>query len=239
MSELGLSSDAIIDIIEDLKKNDILKAGNSILRTDQCRKTVFKKSFNYVEPVPVYLGANDSGKECFAQYVPIKKTLNALFESEAFRKQYEQSHSQQPNKDVFEDIWDGCNIANNALFQKDKSSMALVLYQDAFEVVNPLGSGRKKHKILAVYLTLRNILLYNRSSIDQVQLVLLCREQDLKYFGQEVVFNHLIKDLKELEECGIALKDGKVIKGTLCAIVGDNLGSHSIGGFLENFSRRM
>ncbi|KAL0152015.1 hypothetical protein M9458_052681, partial [Cirrhinus mrigala] len=237
LSELGLSSDAIIDVIEDLKKNDILKAGNSILRTDQCRKTVFKNSFNYVEPVPVYLGANDSGKECFAQYVPIKKTLNALLESEAFRKQYEQSHSRQPNKDVFEDIWDGRNIANNALFQKDKSSMALVLYQDAFEVVNPLGSGRKKHKILAVYLTLGDILPYNRSSIDQVQLVLLCREQDLKYFGQEVVFNLLIKDLKELEECGIALKDGKVIKGTLCAIVGDNLGSHSIGCFLENFSR--
>ncbi len=237
LSELGVSSDAISNVIEDLKKNDLLKAGNFMLRTDQCRKTVFKNSFNYVEPMPLYLGTNDSGKECFAQYVPIKETLNSLFESEDFKKQYELSHSRLPNKDVFEDIWDGHNIANNASFKTDKSSMAFILYQDAFEVVNPLGSGRKKHKILAVYLTLGDILPYNRSNVDQMQLVLLCREQDFKNFGQDVVFNQLIKDLKDLEECGIALKDGKVIKGTLCAIAGDNLGSHSIGGFQENFSR--
>lgn len=124
---------------------------------------------------------------------------------------------------MFEDIWDGHNIANSALFKTDKSSMALVLYQDAFEVVNPLGSGRKKHKILAVYLTLGDILPYNRSKIDQMQLVLLCREQYCKHFGQDMVFNQLIKDLKDLEECGIALNDGKVIKGTLSAIAGDNL----------------
>lgn len=32
------------------------------------------------------------------------------------------------------------------------------------------------------------------------------------------------------------LPDGQVCKGILRAIAGDNLGSHSIGGFLENFS---
>lgn len=74
----------------------------------------------------------------------IKVTLNALFESEDFKSQYELSHSRPPNKDVFEDIWDGHNIASNASFKADKSSMALILYQDVFEVVNPLGSIRKK-----------------------------------------------------------------------------------------------
>lgn len=237
LSEHGVCTDTIINVIEELKKNDMLKAGNSVLRTDQCRKTVFKNNFNYIEPVPVYLGTNDLGKDCFAQYVPIKETLNALFKSEEFKRQYELSHSRLPKMDLFEDIWDGQNIANSALFKMDSSSIALILYQDAFEVVNPLGSGRKKHKIFAVYLTLGDILPHNRSNIDQMQLVLLCREQDFKCFGQEIVFNRLIKDLKDLEDSGIVLKDGKVIKGALCAIAGDNLGSHGIGGFLENFSR--
>ena len=92
------------------------------------------------------------------------------------------------------------------------------LHQDAFEVVNPLGSGRKKHKVLAVYLTLGDILPYNRSNIDHMQLVLLCREQDFKFFGQEMVFSPLIKDLKDLEDSGIVLRDSKVIRGSICAI---------------------
>lgn len=33
------------------------------------------------------------------------------------------------------------------------------------------------------------------------------------------------------------ISDGNVVKGTLCAISGDSLGSHCIGSFLENFSR--
>ncbi|GAA6084486.1 uncharacterized protein si:dkey-15h8.17 isoform X1, partial [Tachysurus ichikawai] len=32
-----------------------------------------------------------------------------------------------------------------------------------------------------------------------MQLVLLCREQDFKYFGQDKVFSLLIKDLKDIE----------------------------------------
>ena len=116
------------------------------------------------------------------------------------------------------------------------SSLRLILYQDSFEVVNPLGSGKKKHKILAVYLSLADLLPHSRSSIDQMQLVLLCREQDYVKFGQEAVFGPLIKDLRNVEEKGIHVEGDINIRGTLCAITGDNLGSHSIGGFTENFS---
>lgn len=119
----------------------------------------------------------------------------------------------------------------------EPSSIGLILYQDAFEVMNPLGSGKNTHKVLAVYSTLTDILPYNRSSISQLQLVLLCREQDFKYFGANKVFEPLMTDLKVLEERGIMISDGSVVRATLVAISGDSLGSHSIGGFLENFSR--
>ena len=47
----------------------------------------------------------------------------------------------------------------------------------------------------------------------------------------------LVKDLKDLESNGVVLPDGQVGKGILHAIAGDNLGSHGIGGFLENISK--
>lgn len=68
-----------------------------------------------------------------------------------------------------------------------------------------------------------------------MQLVLLVREVDFKFFGQEVVFRVLVNDLKKIEQIGV-LVDDKLVKGTVAMITGDNLGSHCIGGFVENFS---
>ncbi|KAI3354595.1 hypothetical protein L3Q82_019101, partial [Scortum barcoo] len=50
------------------------------------------------------------------------------------------------------------------------------------------------------------------------------------------VFSELLADLKSLETDGINV-DGETVKGGLYCIAGDNLGSHFIGGFTENFSR--
>lgn len=70
-----------------------------------------------------------------------------------------------------------------------------------------------------------------------MQLIMLCREKDFKYFGHERVFSELVADMKDLEENGVALSDQSVVKGSLYCIAGGNLGSHSIGGFTENFSQ--
>ncbi|KAL0150086.1 hypothetical protein M9458_054611, partial [Cirrhinus mrigala] len=62
-------------------------------------------------------------------------------------------------------------------------------------------------------------------------------ESDYQFFGQEKVFSSLVEDLKELEQSGITLEMGQTVKAVVTAIVGDNLGSHSLGGFIENFSK--
>ena len=71
--------------------------------------------------------------------------------------------------------------------------------------------------------------------IDQMQLVLLVRQIDFKFFGQEAVFRVLLNDLKKIERIGV-LVDDKLVKCTVAMITGDNLASHCIGGFVENFS---
>lgn len=46
-----------------------------------------------------------------------------------------------------------------------------------------------------------------------------------------------MEDLKSLEDHGVHIPLlGKSLKGTLHSIVADNLGAHSIAGFVENFS---
>lgn len=235
---LGISENDIKRVFDVLQTDDLFRRSNiNTLSTDKRRKSFYKDNFKFVDPVPVCLGQNESGKESFAQYIPIKKSLEALFCCKSVIEQHNNSRSEVRAKDILSDIWDGNNIDENMLFKTDKDSLALILYEDAFEVANPLGSGRKKHKILAVYMTLANLLPHCRSGIDPMQLVLLCREQDFRFFGQDLVFAILLKDLKDLEENGVELADGKVHKGTLCAIAGDNLGSHYIGGFVENSSK--
>lgn len=121
----------------------------------------------------------------FAQYVPVKKTVEFLLSLESVKEQLQQiEYSTQPD-DVLRDVWDGRIIKDNLLFQHN-ASLGIILYQDSFEVVNPLGSGRKKHKVLAVYLTLANIRPHHRSGIDQI-----CRERDNKYFGQDLLFGKI------------------------------------------------
>lgn len=115
-------------------------------------------------------------------------------------------------------------------------SLKLILYQDAFEVVNPLGSAKKKHKIVGVYFTLANFEPFYQSSVDHLQLLFLCTEQDFKYFGQEKLFSRMLSDIKELEHNGLVTSSGHIVRAMVFCIIGDNLGSHCIGGYTENFS---
>jgi hypothetical protein len=236
LSNAGIDDHEIDKIIYDLSKEDLMKTyNNGLLRSDATRKTFFKTQFNYVEPVPVYLGEDAAGQDRFCQYIPVLETIKSLFKQTCIQKQ--QNCQRASPENILEDVIDGKIYRHNRLFQENPDALSLILYQDAFEVANPLGSGKKKHKILAVYVTLGNILPHNRSTIDQIQLVLLCREKDFKYFGHDKVFAPLLTDLRALETSGVFINENTNLKGTLLAIAGDNLGSHNIGGFMENFSK--
>ncbi|XP_065673861.1 uncharacterized protein LOC136090815 [Hydra vulgaris] len=119
--------------------------------------------------------------------------------------------------------------------KSDNKILYLILYQDSFEIVNPIGLGRKKHKILAVYLTLANIPSHKRYASEQLQLVLMCKDADLKYFGLSKVFAPIFSELAEISG-SVSVSESLSIKTKLLCILGDNLGSYSIGGFCENFS---
>lgn len=198
ITTLNLPNTEINQLLNDVFKDDIFKqCHEGPLRSDQTRKTFFKKTFNYVEPTQIYLDFDAAGIERYFQYVPIKETLKALFTQETVKEQYRQTKIKlglisDSGCDFLADVIDGKVIKDNGLLKEDPSSLSIVLYQDSFEVANPLGSAHGKHKILAVYMTLCDILPHNRSCVDPMQLVLLCRKSDFRFFGQAKIFTPLI-----------------------------------------------
>ena len=233
-----LSKKVVDEIDQELFQNDLLTVCNGeLLKSDNKRTSYFKNNFNYVSPVEIYLGKDQFGRHRYCQYIPVKEAIITLFKDRSVQKQYEEVRKQTQLPHILEDITDGCAFKSNQLFQTEPGTLRIILYQDSFEIVNPLGSGKKKHKILAVYFTLADLHPHSRSNIDHMQLVLLCREVDFNSFGQEKVFSKLISDLQYLEKEGLFLGTNEhAVKGTVCCIAGDNLGSHCIGGFTENFS---
>lgn len=110
----------------------------------------------------------------------------------------------------------------------------VILYQDAFEIVNPLGSSKGNFRLLAVYMTLENLPLRCRSRVESMQFAMLCRQKDVKEFGLERVLQPLT-DLLLLETKGLLINGVNHIV-QLDFIAGENLGSHMVGGFTQNFS---
>ena len=77
----------------------------------------------------------------------INKTVN-------LKEKYKQGDSDKP---VFKSFWDGVLFNRNAILSTG-CAISLILYVDDFEICNPLGTSRKKHKICAIYWILGNLL---------------------------------------------------------------------------------
>ena len=78
-----------------------------------------------------------------------------------------------------------------------------------------------------------------RKKTDNIFLTVLFKEKYIKQFGLNNILSPLIQDLMDLESIGISVvinNTEKIVKGSLIAVLADNLGSHQIGGFCENFS---
>jgi hypothetical protein len=241
LQEEGITNEKIDYIVDDVFNSDLFDmvhdSVTGTLRSNYTRKKYYKTCFDYVTPLSIRLGRDKDNIDRHYHYVPIKETITTLFKDLTMQKQYEMQRDPKPG--IYEDFQDGEVFKTNELFSNVSGALSLILYQDAFEVVNPLGSAKTKHKILAVYLTLGNICPQHRSKVEPLQLVLLCREKDFKYFTMDKIFERLVADLKDIEEQGLQIDSndsGNKVLGSVLFFLGDNLGSHCIGGFSENFS---
>lgn len=235
IQSLGLTEKQQREILSCINNNNnlltILNSENGLLRSKFLREKYFEENFSFVKPVEILLGKDKLNTNRTFHYIPIKDILASLLKNKSFNLQFENPLPSQA--EMLSDLQDGILFRSNAAFQ-DPKVFQLILYQDSFEIVNPLGSARNKHKILAVYFTLNQIYPAYRSSLNQIYLLLLCNEKDIKLFGEHMIFRQLVDDIKELEN-GSEI-NGIIVKAAVLCICGDNLGSHFIGGFPQNFS---
>ncbi|KAK7921877.1 hypothetical protein WMY93_008779 [Mugilogobius chulae] len=199
------------------------------LSTSCRRETFMLEEFKIVQPVEY--------STCHAKqtvvYVPILKMLNALLNKDEI---LEKVLSVDTNCDGFCSYRDGLRFKENVLLTEEGYRIALGLYIDDFEVANPLGTSKKKHKVCAVYWVLLNIENKFRSSLNAIQLALMCKVNTVKECGYSEVLHPLLQDLVHLEKSGVYVERlGSSIRGTVLYMAADNLAAHSLAGFQESF----
>lgn len=138
------------------------------------------------------------------------------------------------DKDYIRDFCDGMIFKSHPLFSCDPYALQVVGYYDDLEIVNPLGSFVKKHKLECLFIFLANIRPELRSTLKNIHLVAVGRTQDIQAYGINVFLKPFVEDLKQLYCNGILLTiDGKrkVFHGGLIVFLADTLAAHQIGGF--------
>lgn len=204
------------------------------LGSEQKRLSYFKEKSGLIDPVEYVLDL--PSKKTFV-YVPVLKTLQRLLNrGDAIDKVLEEANTEsQPGH--YKTSFDGSYFKENPLLSGEDQSISLGLYIDDFEVCNPLGTSRKKHKLCAIYWVIANVPVKYRSSLSSIYLALLCKSVDAKTFGYERIVEPLLRDLQLLENQGIYISRlGISIKGTVLYVSSDNLGAHSFAGFQESFN---
>lgn len=94
----------------------------------------------------------------------------------------------------------GLYYKQNPLFSGSEDlAISIGLYVDEFEICNPLGTSRKKHKITAIYWVLAHLPAKHRSILSNIYLAVLSNSNDVKNFGFEPVVEPLLKELCTLE----------------------------------------
>ena len=139
LTSVNASDEAVACALSTIQNSDIVKesldAGGA-LSTSLKRRSFMKQNFTFVRHLPVYLGKSNKNKNLYAHYVPIHKSLIALLQDESVLKQCQ---ADKGDDTILHDFSDG-SIHRQLTADGGKCYLSLILYQDSFEVVNPLGS---------------------------------------------------------------------------------------------------
>lgn len=241
LEKLGVEEDKRRNICHNLKLADPMytthhkAAPGPSLTSDFLRKNYFKTNFGYLPPVEVNLNEEDITSDEKYQYISPTATLTKLLEDPSIQKEIDASFVRQPEDEtIISDYTSGAQFLSE---DHSPRELHLFVYQDAVNIVmNALGSAKNKFKSLNMYFTLGNFRPHIRARVDTKYPVMMVRESIFKAVGPFKCFQRVIDEFKKLETEGIFYKGCEKIKVCVQYILGDNLGQHTIGGFIEAFS---
>lgn len=217
--------------------------------TEYRQKTFFQHSdtFLQAEELPLGIGYYPCNnpitgnvlqvmKTISFQYIPIKPLLKLILEKTDILKIV--SAYRPSNDTLLRDFHDG-SYCRESEFLSQTNTIKLILYNDDFEVTNPLSPKAGTHKLGAVYFTIANVPPKYRSTLTNMFLLMLYTSSDAKMYGYEPLLAQFIVDMNSLSTDGLDIRtehfDGNIKVG-IAQVVGDNLGIHSLFGFAEGFT---
>lgn len=167
-------------------------ASNGPFSNSYKRKEFMKEHFAVVEPQEHILDEKE-GKTF--QYVPILKALSQVLNNKQNQEKLLDAARNSATVSHYQSFHDGSNFQKNVFFSEE-DRLSLILYIDDFEICNPLGTSKKKHKVTAVYWILGNSPAQSQSALTSINLAVLCKAVDTKTFGYQKVLEPLLLDLR-------------------------------------------
>ena len=237
----NVTTEQIDEIVRKVLFEDDMLNAQKELNTDYKSNKFIQDNFKYVPPLEIVLNKAEvdmgAAKDCF-HYIPVTESLKILLEDPTMINVLENTREENRKETgVLRDIKDGSAYKNVQFFQDNPEAYVAMFYSDALELVNPLGASRGKHKVVQIFFNLADMPKNQRSQVDRMQLVMIVREKFIKKYGFGKIYKILLDDLKKLED-GIIVKNPvpRLVKCGVLLHSGDNLESHSVGGFSTNFS---
>ncbi|KAK3928612.1 3-phosphoshikimate 1-carboxyvinyltransferase [Frankliniella fusca] len=182
------------------------------------------------------------------QYISIKQTLLRFFQMPNVFNQvqsYVNFLECETKEGVLSNFMQGVSWSKQKEDFAGKLVLPVFFHFDDVEVGNALGSHSNIHKLGALYASFPFLPPEFQSTLENIFLVLLFHSSDrqaenpfLEASNNKVMFNKIIQEIVDLRDNGICLEvDGRKIQiyFDLGLILGDNLGLHSILGFVESF----
>lgn len=229
-------------IIDDIPVETLVDEFNSSKK----RQKFYEQNYNaYLMPKGLLLGKKFVTRkgvikeiDKIGYLVPFKENLQNLLSMPEVWHEVQNPH--YSNKEFMFDICDGDYIQGHPLFMRNPKALQIILNCDDMEIVNPLGSHVKKHKLSMFYWTLANIKPEYRSRLNVIQLLAIGRTVDVRcHDALSKILDDFINVVNELSQGGIQMDiNGFLnhIEGTLVIVPADTLGSNWLGMFKEGVS---
>jgi hypothetical protein len=241
--------DSIFDLLAII--NIRIAAGFNNLLTENRRFNFFQGRHTYIPPKTIVVGETVTQKTIrgrqtvlsvanTVQFIPLRDVLQAFFSLQSVLIDT-LNHMEELYRDVnlIQNFIQGTYWQSKRRVHGSKKVIPLFLFFDDYEAGNPLGSHSGIHKLGAVYISVPCLPSWRCSVLSNIFLTLLFHSSDRSQFGNRVVFQPVINELNYLASEGIQFNVPGyhgLIYFELALIIGDNLGIHSITGFLECFS---
>lgn len=217
-----------------IEKFEILQNAFSDLDSEYKRNKLLTNLGYYIKPKRIFFGTMDIRNEnalkiqnVCGQLIPLKEILKIFFEiGDVFEKTCKYIDILIKNDNEIYNIIQ-THFWKSKISNSTSITIPLFLYEDAFEIANPLGSHAGIYKLSGMYISIPCLPPELYSKLDNIFLTQLYHADDSKLFPREQIYSYLIKELMILETEGIQLMiESKNIQVyfKLALIIGDNFG---------------